>query len=567
MRGRGQLAGVLGAALILSFGCGPTVVGDVDEQQEGDGAVWLTMRDDAVPGAEDFLGPVSDQGGARLVESAAGGSILVAFEDELEPLAAYFHDTYHRCGGFATYTSLEAARAAIAAQPGDAAEGQFGAPSLAAGESAAIKRLLPLVDPNQILSTIMGLSSYPTRYYTSSTGVEAANWLRDRWTQMAAGRDDVTVELFSHAGWAQPSVIMTIEGQDAPAEKIVIGGHLDSITFSGSTAPGADDDASGVASLTEVARLLLADDVRLRRTVVFIAYAAEEVGLRGSNEIADQFAAQSQQVLGVMQLDMTNYQGTAGTDIVLFTDYTSPTLTDFASTLAATYLPELVLSRDSCGYACSDHASWYQNGYPTVLPFESQMDDYNPTIHSSQDTLSVSGNNADHATKFARLALAWMIESAGVSGGAQPGVVRLAQVAYDIEGPDGRGEFVELYNTGGTPIDVGGWRLRVLDRARKLPAGTVVPAGGYLTLARNADGFTAFYGHPPDLGGAVPILADDGDRLSLRDASGVLIDQVQWEMPNWPLAAGIGQALVRTSPGGADTNTAADWSVVAAAPH
>lgn len=529
--------------------------------------VWLTMRDDAVPGAEDFLGPVSDDGGARLVESAAGGSILVAFEGELESLAAYFHDTYHRCGGFATFSSLEAARAAITAQPGDAAVGQVGAPSLAAGESAAIKRLLPLVDRNQILSTIMRLSSYPTRYYTSSTGVEAASWLRDRWTQMAAGRDDVTVELFAHAGWAQPSVIMTIEGQDAPAEKIVIGGHLDSITFSGSTAPGADDDASGVASLTEVARLLLADQVRLRRSVVFIAYAAEEVGLRGSNEIADQFAAQSQQVLGVMQLDMTNYQGTAGTDIVLFTDYTSPTLTEFVDTLAGSYLPELVLSRDSCGYACSDHASWHQNGFPTVLPFESQMDDYNPTIHSSQDTLSVSGNNADHAAKFARLALAWMIESAGVSGGAQPGVIRLAQVAYDIEGLDGRGEFVELYNTGGTPIDVGGWRLRNLDRVRLLPAGTVVPAGGYLTLARNADGFTAMYGHPPDLGRAVPPLRDDGDRLRLRDASGTLVDEVQWERTDWPLTAGVGQALLRTAPGGADTNTAADWSVAAAAPH
>jgi hypothetical protein len=413
----------------------------------------------------------------------------------------------------------------------------------------------------------MGLSSFSTRYYTSSTGVDAANWLRDRWTQLAAGRSDVTVALFPHAGWAQPSVMMTIRGQDLPDEYVVIGGHLDSINVTGgTTAPGADDDASGVATLTEVARVILADGVKLRRSVVFIGYAAEEVGLRGSNEIADQWAAESRNVRGVMQLDMTDYKGSAA-DIVLFTDYTSATMTDALQNLAGNYLPELVISRDACGYACSDHAPWFQNGFPTVLPFESQMEEYNPNIHSSGDTLAFLGNSTDHALKFARLGLAWVVQQARVFGTTAPGVVRIAQVAYDAPGVEGYGEFVELYNTGGAAIDVGGWTLSDNLQSRTLRAGTQVPAGGWLTLARNADGFTALYGQAPDLARSVPPLANTADTLTLRNASSTVVDQVSWETTGWQITAGPGQSIIRTSPGGADSNTVSDWSVVTADPH
>ena len=68
----------------------------------------------------------------------------------------------------------------------------------------------------------------------------------------------------------------------------MLGAHQDSVNGARATgrAPGADDDASGVASLSEVIRVALANDYRPLRTVKFMAYAAEEVGLRGSADIA-----------------------------------------------------------------------------------------------------------------------------------------------------------------------------------------------------------------------------------------------------------------------------------------
>src|SRR6202008_3109734 len=157
--------------------------------------------------------------------------------------------------------------------------------------------------------------------------------------------------------WKQKSVIATITGTDNPNEVVVIGGHLDSINQSntGETgrAPGADDDASGVASLTEVYRQMIASGYKPKRTLKFMAYAAEEVGLRGSQEIATSFANAGTNVVGVMQLDMTNYKG-AVNDIYIFTDYTDSQQNSFVQRLISTYLPTLKVGSDRCGYACSD---------------------------------------------------------------------------------------------------------------------------------------------------------------------------------------------------------------------
>ena len=112
-------------------------------------------------------------------------------------------------------------------------------------------------------------------------------------------------------------MILTIQGTDLPNEIVVLGAHLDSINGSAGgsteqTAPGADDDASGIASLTEVIRVALASGWKPKRTVKFMGYAAEEVGLRGSNAIAQSFKTADSNVVGVLQLDMTNYKSGSG---------------------------------------------------------------------------------------------------------------------------------------------------------------------------------------------------------------------------------------------------------------
>lgn len=63
-----------------------------------------------------------------------------------------------------------------------------------------------------------------------------------------------------------------------------------------------------------------------------------------------------------------------------------------------------------CGYACSDHASWNEQGYPTTMPFEAVTGNDNDNIHSTGDTISVSGFSWSHSLEFAKVALAYVYE-------------------------------------------------------------------------------------------------------------------------------------------------------------
>jgi leucyl aminopeptidase len=343
--------------------------------------------------------------------------------DALPELSRQVHAQLHRCGGYIVHASRAEGREALAGFK--AALRPAGKVSYAIDNDAEVNALLPQLQESQVRSSIVNLSTqYKNRYYTTTGGVDASNDLTLAWKQLAAGRTDVTVKQFTHAGWPQKSVILTIKGATKPKEIVVIGGYLDSTvgnTGENSMAPGADDDASGVSSLQEVARVLLSSGYQPRRTLQFIAYAAEEVGLRGSADIAADYKAQGKKVVGAMQLDMTNYQG-GTSDYTLITDYTNAAQNDFVKRLAAHYVPTMVVNQGACGYACSDHASWTRNGYVASFPFESLLSQDNPYIHTAQDTIDKSGGTASHAIKFSRLALAFAVELA--SDGPAPAAPR-----------------------------------------------------------------------------------------------------------------------------------------------
>lgn len=173
-------------------------------------------------------------------------------------------------------------------------------------------------------------------------------------------------------------------------------------------APGADDDASGSATVLEVFRVLVQSGFRPDRTLDFMAYAGEEAGLLGSQDIARRYQSARASVYGVMQFDMTMYAGT-GKQITFMTDYVNKDLTKFTEMLIDTYV-KIPWSEDRCGYGCSDHASWTKAGYASVIPFESKFDDYNPKIHSAGDGMNLL--DADFGASFGRLGLAFMIEMA-----------------------------------------------------------------------------------------------------------------------------------------------------------
>ena len=337
----------------------------------------------------------------------------------LPVLSQFMHDNFNRCGGFFAYRTKEKALAGMKSRAASAS-GPY-----TLDQQAVAAPLVAKVQEGTMRGTIESLAKFNNRYYTSETGVEASNWIAGRWKELAAKIPGATVELFSHDGWKQPSVVLTIPGSEKPDEIVILGGHLDSINGWGnqdSRAPGADDNASGIAVLTETVRILADGGFRPKRTIQVMGYAAEEVGLRGSQDIAEKYASAGKKVVGVIQYDMSNFKG-SDEEIFLLTDNVDATLSAFVGQLIDAYVG-VKRSTTECGYGCSDHASWTKSGFPSAMAFEASFDGMNHKIHTADDTLGTSGGDASHSVPFAKLAVAFAVELAKTAGAG----VRVASI-------------------------------------------------------------------------------------------------------------------------------------------
>jgi leucyl aminopeptidase len=273
----------------------------------------------------------------------------------------------------------------------------------------ATEQALKELKVENLQAWVQWLSAYPSRYNRLPDPNKHVFALAERLKQMTGGsRMPVQIELIDHQSTKQKSIRLTITGSQRPQEVVVFGAHLDSIS-SGDRAPGVDDNASGSSNLLETLRVVLTKE-RPQRTLEFYWYAGEESGLLGSAEIAKSAKAAKKNVVAVLQLDMTLFPGEGEFVIGSMTDYTSAWLRDYLTSINETYLKIKILE-GQCGYGCSDHASWYRQGYPTLMPFESRMNTMNRAIHTPNDVIT-SKLNFNHSLVFSKIALVMAMDLA-----------------------------------------------------------------------------------------------------------------------------------------------------------
>src|SRR6201994_2417751 len=185
-----------------------------------------------------------------------------------------------------------------------------------------LRGLLRQIDPERIKATIVRLVQFGTRHTASSQtdpvrGIGAATaWVFQQMQAAAAasgGRMTVQQQTFVQPVSSEipvpttiTNVIATLKGTASPERFYVITGHLDSrvtdvLNFT-SDAPGADDDASGVAVVLELARLFATH--QFPGTVVLATVAGEEQGLYGSTFMANQMAAAGNDVQAMFSNDI-----------------------------------------------------------------------------------------------------------------------------------------------------------------------------------------------------------------------------------------------------------------------
>lgn len=202
-------------------------------------------------------------------------------------------------------TAAVAGASVIGASPAGAAEG--GRPATEQGPSPELRKILSEIDPARIEATVRRLAAFGTRHTLSDQddperGIGAArDWIHAELKRCAAASNGrMTTELQSYiqepasripTATRITNVLATLRGDVAPDRVYVVSGHYDSratdVMDATSDAPGADDDASGVAVVMELARVLATR--RTEATIVFAAVAGEEQGLYGAGHMAEQF--------------------------------------------------------------------------------------------------------------------------------------------------------------------------------------------------------------------------------------------------------------------------------------
>ena len=260
-------------------------------------------------------------------------------------------------------------------------------------------------------------TSFYTRYYKSSTGVESSAWLLGKVQDIVTESGvNATVKAFPHS-WGQSSIIATIPGQSN--KTIVIGAHQDSANLFAPMflpAPGADDDGSGTVTILEALRVLLSLPAIVNgsapNTIEFHWYAAEEAGLLGSQAIFSEYESEKRDVKAMLQQDMTGYvEGTlkAGKkeSVGVITDYVDADLTTFIKKVVETYC-DIPYVSTKCGYACSDHASATKAGYPSAFVIESDFAFSDKKIHTTDDKLEYL--SFDHMVQHAKMTLGFVYE-------------------------------------------------------------------------------------------------------------------------------------------------------------
>ena len=194
------------------------------------------------------------------------------------------------------------------------------------------------------------------------------------------------------------NIIVERVGSEPDLPAVVISAHLDSTAKAdpggwdpeADPAPGADDDASGVAAVMAIARAFACWEAGFERTVRFVLFTAEEIGLQGSYAYVDGLPAGAEIDI-VLQLDPVGFNGGSADRLWFSYDGRWPestALVEQAAEFQGTYLTVQGVHRDLLGAQAerSDHFPFWEAGY-RALHFGAYPPP--PDYHKKTDTLEV----------------------------------------------------------------------------------------------------------------------------------------------------------------------------------
>lgn len=348
-----QGATVEGPAVFVGYGIaeGPDGYTSFDDGASLDGAVALLLRWE----------PLDDEGGSRWAERRFSPRARMA-----EKLRA---------------VRDRGAAAIVVVAPPDVRDGDPTLPDLDASSAFGGGIGVPVVQATPaVAEAILGgdLADWRRRADAGAVGLAPLG------TRLRVG-GDVVVETL-RAEWPSANVAGVLPGRGALADEwIVVGGHYDHLGHGrpgsrdaapeGKLHPGADDNASGTASVILLARRLAeraASGSGPRRSILFVAFGAEEAGLHGSAHLVAESPIPLEATTLMVNLDMV---GRLRDETVMLGG--TGTAAEFDALLPPLVAASgLTVRATPGGMGPSDHASFYRAGIPVLFFFTGLHDDY-----------------------------------------------------------------------------------------------------------------------------------------------------------------------------------------------
>ncbi len=217
-------------------------------------------------------------------------------------------------------------------------------------------------------------------HYSDQNG-EAQEYIAEELSRVSDGRIEIEIIGDYQSVVGKLPGYLPIEG---PA--FLVGGHLDSVI----EASGANDDGTGIASMLEIARVMSQYEWPL--DIYFGAWNAEEIGFRGSREVAREFATRGIDILVHYNVDMLLVPDPVDSTVLMgylegpynLGQYWADLTVQMSNTYGNGII-EPVISTEFPGWERSDHMSFIQQGYESSLFAHESGGSYDAWYHSSGD--------------------------------------------------------------------------------------------------------------------------------------------------------------------------------------
>lgn len=255
------------------------------------------------------------------------------------------------------------------------------------------------ISPDSIKKNLIYLQDFKTRFMLAPNRKQVSEGIKNKFISLGYANTSIdsfqTITHFHYNAFNwdtttwQYNVISVLTGSQFPDSSIIIGGHYDSFnqyTDPMTSAPGADDDGSAIAAEIEIARVFKKMNYEPKKTIKFIAFAAEELvfysSISGSRYYALQAKNSHEKIEFYLNNDMIANNTSEGDNRVvnIYTYPNSQKAINLAFSSCKDY--STLKSNYVAGISGVDSYSFYCYGFNTVY-FEEY--EFSPNYHSVND--------------------------------------------------------------------------------------------------------------------------------------------------------------------------------------